>query len=198
MKPEEGSAVGAWGTGPFDNDDALDFFLDIEDAPSDRIAKRVRDALGVAADEDAYLEEPAAGEAIAAAAVVACWRSAAAGVTAPEAGTVGPGIGLDSGSGRTFGAASGLDLAGNPRVSQWLASHRASLVAADTELALRALDRVSGARSEWRELWADAGHAEEAQATVRAIHESLERAIPGSLTTPRGRPRSSTPAANVE
>lgn len=181
--------MGAWGTGPFDNDDALDFFLDIEDAPSDRIAMRVRGALEVAADEDAYLEERAAGEAIAAAAVVASWRPAARAATASEVATFGPDAGLDAGPGAgsaRFGAGSGLDLAGNPRVSQWLASHRAGLVAADTELALRALDRVSGARSEWRELWADAGHADEAQATVRAIHESLERAIPGSLTTARG------------
>lgn len=181
MKPEEGSAVGAWGTGPFDNDDALDFFLDIEDAPSDRIAKRVRDALGVAADEDAYLEEHAAGEAIAAAAVVAYWRSAAAGVTGPGAEALGSGTGLDVGSGAGSGAGSGLDLAGNPRVSRWLASHRATLVAADADLALRALDRVSSARSEWTELWADAGHADEAQATVRAIHETLSAAA-GSRT----------------
>ena len=63
--------MGAWGTGPFDNDEALDLFLDLEDAEPEHVAVRLREVLRVAAEDESFLEAPAANEAIAAAAVVA-------------------------------------------------------------------------------------------------------------------------------
>jgi hypothetical protein len=55
--------MGAWGSGPFDNDDASDWVYSLEDDGVDAL----RSALEV---DDGYLEAPAAAAAVAAAAVV--------------------------------------------------------------------------------------------------------------------------------
>ena len=144
--------MGAWGTGPFDNDDGMDFFLDLEDASAEKITHRVREVLTVAVGDDSYLDEHVAGETLAAAAVVAHWRR--------------------SGSGAADGEIA-ASVAGNPRVAEWLAKHPPVLTAADADLALRALDRVSGDRCEWSALWTHAGRGEEARAVVQRLREVI-------------------------
>jgi Domain of unknown function (DUF4259) len=70
--------MGAWGTGPFENDDALDFTVDLQ---TDGVSA-VRSALEEVAllGLDGYLEAPASERAIAAAEVLA----AALGRPAPD------------------------------------------------------------------------------------------------------------------
>ena len=63
--------AGAWDTGPFDNDDALDWVWEL--AESDDLSV-IETALQAAAAESGYLEAPTASTAIAAAEVVAALR----------------------------------------------------------------------------------------------------------------------------
>ena len=71
--------MGAWDLGPLDNDDALDFLGDLEEAS---------DALGVLRDAltlpDEYVEAPDGASAIAAAAVVAVIRRGTVQGVAPQ------------------------------------------------------------------------------------------------------------------
>lgn len=135
--------MGAWGTGPFDNDDALDLFLELEDASPEDAAQRLRAALlVVTAEDESYLESPAANEAVAAAAVVAFSHSQS-------------------------------DPTGNPRVAQWLVERAPALGPEDEELAAKALDRVCGEHSEWVELWSDAGLEQEARAAAERLALAL-------------------------
>ena len=63
--------MSAWGPGPFDNDDAVDFAASLDDLePEDRPAA-IREALTEAAEETDYLDLDAGGAAVAAAALVA-------------------------------------------------------------------------------------------------------------------------------
>lgn len=61
--------MGAWGTGPFANDDASDWVWSLDDA-SDTGPLRERLSLLVNLDSEEYLESPDCSEAIAAAAVI--------------------------------------------------------------------------------------------------------------------------------
>jgi hypothetical protein len=63
--------MGAWGTGPFDNDDAVDFAASLDDLEPEHRADAIREALADAAAETDYLERDTGGAAIAAAALVA-------------------------------------------------------------------------------------------------------------------------------
>ncbi len=69
--------MGAWGVGPFENDDAGDWVWQLEEAEDLGL---VQGALESAAEPDGYLESPASSEALAAAEVVA----ALAGHPAPD------------------------------------------------------------------------------------------------------------------
>jgi hypothetical protein len=60
--------VGAWGTGPFDNDDAADWAYELDEAID---LSPVLQALAGATDGDGYLERPEGATALAAAAVLA-------------------------------------------------------------------------------------------------------------------------------
>jgi hypothetical protein len=64
--------MGAWGTGPFDNDAAADWVGDLEAAIANTFASTFQPVTAI--EIDLYLEEPEAGEAIAAAEVVAAMR----------------------------------------------------------------------------------------------------------------------------
>jgi hypothetical protein len=67
--------MGAWGTGPFDNDDAVDFVRDLaETLPENRIGM-LSAALTSAADNLGYLQVDDGQAAIAAAAIVAAWTA---------------------------------------------------------------------------------------------------------------------------
>lgn len=62
--------MGAWGAGPFDNDDALDLLGDLAEAGDAEIVDGLRDAIAQTG-EPGYLEAPAVCEAVAAACLVA-------------------------------------------------------------------------------------------------------------------------------
>lgn len=76
--------MGAWDSGPFDNDDAADFAARVEDAPG---WATVKDALQSALRSD-YLEAPQASEAVAAAAFVAAAHSGDADLVTEERASV--------------------------------------------------------------------------------------------------------------
>jgi len=63
--------MGAAGTGPFENDDALDFLDALEEAGPDERRAQVERAMGRVVRSDGYIEAPEMAEAIAAAVVVA-------------------------------------------------------------------------------------------------------------------------------
>ncbi len=73
--------MGAWGAGPFDNDDAQDFVLDLSDAPQEELGQRLAEALVLSGG---YVDAPEASTAVAAAALVAI----GAGMPAPDCPTV--------------------------------------------------------------------------------------------------------------
>jgi hypothetical protein len=73
--------MGAWGVGPFDNDDAQDFVLDLAEAPAQELGQRLADALTL---PDDYIEAPEASTAVAAAALVAI----GAGMAVPDSPSV--------------------------------------------------------------------------------------------------------------
>jgi hypothetical protein len=62
---------------------------------------------------------------------------------------------------------------GNPSVDAWLAAHRPAVTAEDQRVALAALDRVTGADSEWMALWA----ASPSEAAVKERIESLRQIL---------------------
>src|SRR3954454_23069178 len=73
--------MGAWGTGPFENDDALDWVFDWEDADD---LSPARDVLSDAMLADDHLEAPEGSRAVAAAQVVAVLVGAAPSDTLPD------------------------------------------------------------------------------------------------------------------
>jgi len=67
--------MGAWGAGPFQNDDALDFLAELNELPPAGMGSRITSALAL--PSDGYLELHEACAAIAAAGLIAAARSAA-------------------------------------------------------------------------------------------------------------------------
>jgi len=135
--------MGAWATGPFDNDDAAAWAGELDDAePGDR-PDLIRTALAEAADEDDYLKVAVAEVAIAAAAVVA---AAQPGGPEPESGFAPAFLRL-----------------GEP----------VSLPDDLVPLALRALDRVVADESEWCELWEESGELDAALTSLAPIRDAL-------------------------
>jgi hypothetical protein len=135
--------VGAWDTGPFDNDTAAGWSGEFDDASAEARIEMIEEALRGAADETDYLEVDVACEAIAAAAVVASLHPG------------GPPI--DSAYAPDFITGGG----------------RLDLPPALTGLAIRALDRVAEEDSEWRDLWDQAGTLEDAVADLVPIRAAL-------------------------
>ncbi|HVQ93585.1 MAG TPA: DUF4259 domain-containing protein [Mycobacteriales bacterium] len=135
--------MGAWDTGPFDNDGAADWCGELQDAdPADR-ARLIRAALASAVDEGDYLDVDVAQEAVAAAAVVASQR-------------VG-GRPLDSAYAPDFlRAGASIDLSDDV-----------------IPLAVRALDRIVGENSEWRDLWQEGIHGSAAFSVVATLRTAL-------------------------
>jgi hypothetical protein len=66
-----GSIVGAWGIGVFENDDAMDWAVHFQHAPSEQ---SLRDAFGAVIGVESYLERDPCGYALAAAEVLAAAR----------------------------------------------------------------------------------------------------------------------------
>lgn len=137
-------AMGTWDVGPFDNDAAADWCGDLDEAAPGQRPGIVRDALTAVLDTDEeYLDSDLAVEAIAAAALVAAQRPGGTKVTSSYA----PDFLLAGGR---------LDLGDDVPA-----------------LAVRALDRVVGDESEWRELWDEADDGGAALAVVQQIRAAL-------------------------
>ncbi len=141
--------MGAWDVGPFDNDTAADWCGDLDDAAPERRAVLIRDALSrIAEHGDEYLDSGDAEEAIAAAAIVASLLPGGAAIETPYA----PDFLLEGGT---------VEVADDVPA-----------------IAVRALDRIVGVDSEWRELWEEAEESfPQALASVQSIRAVLEQAI---------------------
>jgi hypothetical protein len=138
--------MGAWDVGPFDNDTAADWCGDLNDAAPQERPDLIRRALtGACVPEDTYLDCDEAAEAVAAAAVVASQL--------PD----GPRI-------------------DTPYAPDFLLAGDSVEVPDDVRpLALRALDRIAGQNSEWRELWEESERFAEVTAVLQPIRVVLER-----------------------
>ncbi|GIE87127.1 DUF4259 domain-containing protein [Actinoplanes regularis] len=134
--------MGTWDFGPFDNDTAADWSGDLDDAEPGRRVEIIRATLTEVLDEDEYLDSDVACEAIAAAAVVASQLPGGPAITTAYA----PDFITEGGT---------LDLPSDLPA-----------------LALRALDRIAGDDSEWRELWEDA--LDKALQALQPIRATLE------------------------
>lgn len=139
--------MGAWGHGPFDNDDAGDWAFSFDDAaPEDKLA--VLDAAfgeAVATDAQDYLDMDQGTVVVAAATVLAA--------------LVDHTMGVDDNYG--------------PSTLATLRDAGLEIPAQLREKALVALDRVTGENSEWRDLWEDAGSLDEASAPLTHIRTVL-------------------------
>jgi hypothetical protein len=170
--------VGTWDVGPFNNDTAADWCGDLHDADGDQRLPLVRATLSAVVDnDDKYLSNRLADRAIAATAVVASQLPDGKPLVTPYA----PNFLLDGGT---------LSALGIPVVIMTVAilttlvrdagpGHPARPIdiAGDIRpLALRALDRIVGDDSEWRDLWEDAGSYADAVGALQTIRATLERA----------------------
>ncbi|GGN31409.1 hypothetical protein FHR83_004472 [Actinoplanes campanulatus] len=117
--------MGAWGIGPFDNDNAADWSGDLHEAAPGERAALIRRTLEEVLHEGEYLQVDTGDEAVAAAAVIASLLPGGTALTTAYA----PDFLIEGGT---------LDLPDDLPA-----------------LALRALDRVAGDDSEWAELWED-------------------------------------------
>lgn len=134
--------MGTWDTGPFDNDVAADWCGELDDAAPARRLAMIREALADAADATGYLDDPDGVRAVAAAAVVLSQRPGAEPLTSAYA-------------------------------SSFLLEGGSVVIPDDVAaLAVRALDRVMGEDSEWRELWENGGE-EDALAVARDLRAAL-------------------------
>lgn len=134
--------MGTWDFGPFDNDDAADWSGELQEAGPDQRVTLIRQTLNEVLHEGGYLDSDPANRAVAAAAVVASLQPGGTALTTAYAPDF-----------RTAGDT--LD------------------IPADLPpLALRALDRVTGDDSEWRDLWEDG--LPKALAALRPIRDALE------------------------
>jgi hypothetical protein len=152
--------VGAWGNGPFDNDDALDLVGELADSgrPLADDLRRVLDPGGVRRsgwfgrflgrqprDEPVESDDVNDFTVVAAAAVVA--------------------------------AALGLDV-GQAQVSGLLERKPLSVTKDLRSVAGVALARATGTESEWFELWQDSGELERTQAETDRVRQVLQRDLP--------------------
>ncbi|GIF23788.1 hypothetical protein BJ973_004398 [Actinoplanes tereljensis] len=139
--------MGTWDVGPFDNDTAADWCGDLDEATPDQRTALIRGALSrIVEHGDDYLDSDVAVEAIAAAAIVASQLPDGPAISTPYA----PDFLLEGGT---------VEVA--PDIPA---------------IAVRALDRIVGENSEWRELWEDAAESyPQALASVQTIRVVLER-----------------------
>jgi hypothetical protein len=162
--------MGTWGIGPFSNDDAADLLGSVDDAEPAAALALLRDALTAAADNDDYLQVDVGQEAVAAAAIVAAQRPG------------GPRLDPSTVS-ASLAEGSGLDLPDEL-----------------DRLALVALDRVVGERSELRGLWQEGGRLEEFRATLVPLRVALAGGLnaEGALAARRQGQRRSTKRQRFE
>lgn len=149
--------MGAWGTGSFENDDALDWLAEWSDAkegPGDedepgRFAY-VIGALAVAVDEKGYLDSDAGACALAAAEAVAAANGKPDPSLKKNDGDVAALV--------TWARSKHADDLRNPQAKQ---------------LALQAVDRVLADESELAELWSESEEAENWRKAVDGLRARL-------------------------
>lgn len=122
--------MGAWGEGPFDNDDAGDWAYAFDGVDEATGLRLLADALDLGEPGD-YLEAPEGTTAVAAAAVVSWLHDPGAIPDSPYA----------------------------EAAAAWVRTARPTPNASLTAAALAALDRVRSDRSELAELWAESDEA---------------------------------------
>ena len=76
--------MGAWNTGPFDNDTAADWCADLDEAEAGQRVELIRSTLEAATDVD-YLDHDDAAPAVAAAAIVAATLPGSTAITSAHA-----------------------------------------------------------------------------------------------------------------
>jgi hypothetical protein len=132
----QSETVGAWDSGPFDNDDAADFAAELDDADPNQRILLLREALQAAIDsDDEDAEDETFPRAVAAAAVIAATR-------------------VDTGSDSAY-APKFLSSDDPIDVPEDL-----------VELAVLALDRLADSESEYAELFGEAGTIETLRAAL--------------------------------
>ena len=139
--------MGTWQTGPFDNDDAMEFFDEVEETPESEVLPKLRAQLAAIAERPGRVEVSEAAVAVAAAALIA------AGSRAEPIGNPSVDDWLRAHRG-AFGA----------------------LGADDHALALRALDRVRDPGSEWLQLWSTTPRCEAVEARLETLRTALATA----------------------
>src|SRR6185437_2364843 len=78
-QPEAGaSGMGTWQVGPFDNDDAMDYFDEVEETPDAEVPPKLRETLVAVVERPGQIELAEGHVAVAAACLVAAGRSRAA------------------------------------------------------------------------------------------------------------------------
>ncbi|GAA1400945.1 DUF4259 domain-containing protein [Catellatospora coxensis] len=138
--------VGTWDSGPFDNDSAADWCGGLNDADPAERLGIIRQTLAEVADHVGFLDDRLGVRAVAAAAVIVSQRPGAEALTSAYA-------------------------------PDFLVEGEALVVPEDVAaLAVRALDRVVGDDSEWRELWEETGDAADALAVVGDLRTALAAA----------------------
>jgi hypothetical protein len=137
--------MGTWDIGPFDNDSAADWCGDLHDAAPAQRPAMMRSAITAVLDNgDDYLDSDLAVEAIAAAAIVASQLPGGAAITSSYA----PDFLLEGG--------------------------RIEIPDDVPALAVRALDRIVGDDSEWRELWEESEEGAPALAALQQIRTTID------------------------
>jgi hypothetical protein len=140
--------MGTWDVGPFDNDTAADWCGDLHDATPARRPAMLRNAFTAVLDNgDDYLDSDLAVEAIAASAIVASQLPGGVAITSPYA----PDFLLEGG---------GIEVLDDVPA-----------------LAIRALDRIVGDDSEWRELWDETDQGAPALATLQQLRTTIDSAL---------------------
>ena len=140
--------MGATGTGPFQNDDALDFLDELEDAQPDDRPRLVRKAIRGVLRSAGYVEAPSMAEAVAAAAVVA--------VSADPPDEHGESLNHE------------------PMLPSWVLTDPLEVDDDLSELARQAFDRaLDPVDNEWWELWTDAGLTPEVRESIDRFRDLL-------------------------
>jgi hypothetical protein len=136
--------MGTWDFGPFDNDSAADWCGDLQDADPARRVELLRDTLAEVLHEGEYLDIDEGSAAVAAAAIIASQLPGGSPITSAYA-------------------------------PDFLTGGGSLEIPADLPaLALRALDRVAGDDSEWRDLWEDG--LPKALAAIQPVRAALTSA----------------------
>ncbi|WP_181700487.1 DUF4259 domain-containing protein [Chthonobacter albigriseus] len=165
MNYSEGRAMGAWGTGLFENDAACDLASDVAEGDPARLEQAIDAVLACGAG---YLEAPVAEECLAAAAIIARLKSG------PERGTKYPEVLEPWFRSAAAPLPAGLDQKAKRAIQRVLSETRDSSSATGIlDLIKRALRREQSGPSEILKVWSDSTDFEEWRRNVDAVRARL-------------------------